>query len=96
MQDFLFLYVSTINAKHGDDTEEAGVHQLFGDLVVAQLVPQGSADELAAGARLLANHHLDDVLVLVHVQVFDLSIDLVRDLFGPFAGLVPGVGFVCK
>lgn len=93
---FLYVYLSRINAKHGDNTEEARVDQLLKDLVVAHNVPHCPGDVLAAGACLLPDHHLDDVFVLVHVELLDLATDGVGDDFGPLASCLPVVGFVWK
>lgn len=99
MQDFTIIiswFSLTINAKHGDNTKETRVHQLFRDFVVTHYIPQRFGYVLATCSCLLSNHHLNDVLVLVHVESFNLPVDLVRYFFGPFTGLRSGIGLVWK
>lgn len=65
-------------------------------MAIALRVPQASRRVLAAGPRLLAHDHLDDMLVPAHFQLCDFAVDRVRDLLGPFGCVRARVGLVWK
>jgi len=86
-----------VGAEHGAHAEEAGVAEDLGDGGVAVAVP--AAARVVGGPRtqLLAQHHLDDVLVPLHLGAAGyLLVHLVRNLTRPRLGHILVVGFVYK
>lgn len=75
--------MSIINAKNSSDAEETSIYELFGDLMVRHSVPQSFGNVVATSAGLLADDHLDDVFVILHVQLFDIPANCVGNSLGP-------------